>query len=84
MAAPKTLEALLMYVGGLLAVGPTRIVERVLTDIQKQWKMSIKGILVRDGEKPDFKAESLRFLGCMLEVGPDNMIRLHQIEYIKE
>ena len=66
------------------ALGPTKIVERVLMQLKEQWPLSIKGILVRGGATSEFKVDSLRFLGCTLELGQDNHIRLHQIEYIKE
>ena len=58
---------LLMYVDGVLALVPTKIVERVLLQIKEQWSLSIKGILVRDGATSEFKVGSLRFLGCTLE-----------------
>ena len=73
-----------MYVDDVLALGQTEIVERVLVDIQKKWSLSIKGLLVRDGAETTFKAESLRFLGCTLELGVNQKVKLHQIEYIKE
>ena len=60
---------LLMYVDDVLALGPTKVVERVLLQIKEQWSLSIKGILVRDGIESEFKVDSLRFLGCTLELG---------------
>ena len=75
---------LLMYVDDVLALGPTRIVERVLLQIKEQWSLSIKGILVRDNTQSEFAVDSLRFLGCTLELGQNNTVQLHQIEYIKE
>ena len=73
-----------MHVDDVLALAPTRIVERTLNKIKENWSLEIKGILVRDGVDSEFKIDSLRFLGCTLEVGPTNTIRLHQIDYIKE
>ena len=58
-----------MYVDDVLALGPTKTVERVLLRIKEQCSLSIKGILVRDGAVSEFKVESLRFLGCTLELG---------------
>ena len=38
----KMIGKLLMYVDGVLALGPTKIVERVLLKIKEQWALSIK------------------------------------------
>ena len=67
-----------MYVDGVLALAPTKIVERTLNKIKENWALEIKGILVRDGVESEFKTDSLRFLGCTLELGPANTIRRHQ------
>ena len=73
----RMIGKLLMYVDDVLALGPTKTVERVLLRIKEQWSLSIKGILVRDGATPEFNVGSLRFLGCTLELGSDNHIHLH-------
>ena len=46
--------------------------------------MSIEGILVRDDAISEFKVDSIRCLGCALELGINTTIKLHQIDYIKE
>ena len=61
---------MLLRVDDVLALAPTKIVERMLGEIKKQWSLDIKGILVRDGVTSEFKVDSLRFLGCTLELGP--------------
>ena len=53
-------------------------------DLTPKRGLSIKGILVRDDAISEFKVDSIRFLGCTLELGINHTIKLHQIDYIKE
>ena len=80
---------MLMYVGDVLCVASTKNVDRVLEEIQKIWRMSIKRIIIRDGGETKYAVPSIeRFLGCTIEPGNNEeskpIIKLHQIGYIKE
>ena len=78
-----------MYVDGVLCVAHTKNVERMLEAIQQIWKLSIKGIVIRDNCESTYTISSIeRFLGCTIEPGVNErgtaIIKIHQIGYIKE
>ena len=72
---------LLMHADDVLALGPTKIVDMMMVQIKEQWSLSSKGILVRDRATSEFKVCYVRFLGCTLEVGPNNTVRLHPLSF---
>ena len=75
---------MLLYVDDIFMLAPTETIQSTLTAIQNKWKMTITGIITRDGVTPEKPVTEINVLGCRVTAGEDDTIKLDQHGYIQE
>ena len=80
----STLDGMmLLYVDDIFMLAPTKTIQSTLTAIQNKWKMTITGIITRDGVTPEKPVTEINVLGCRVTAGEDDAIKLDQHGYIQ-
>ena len=75
---------MLLYVDDIFMLAPTKTIQPTLTAIQNKWKMTITGIITRDGVTPEKPVTEINVLGCRVTAGEGGTIKLDQHGYIQE
>ena len=75
---------MLLCVDDIFMLDPTETIQSTLTAIQNKWKMTITGIITRDGVTPEKPVIEINVLGCRVTSGEDGTIKLDQHGYIQE